>query len=117
MMASVIMFTMVLPWFSWSNPTGATILEDERFDPLSGFGMMQDLFDAKVSGAPLLYILLYGITMLIFFGVISDVVSYLLIGINAWKPKNMLGIRRHSQTVLILFGINFLLQFMRYVGY
>ena len=116
-MGGVILMSLVLPWLSWSNPSWATFLVDDKYDPISGISMIMDLFEVELSGAPMLYILLYGITILIFFGTVSAMICYLLVGLNVWKPRNLLAIRRLSQTVLILFGVNFLLQFMRYVWY
>ncbi len=116
-MGSIILLSLSLPWLSWSNPSSGTFLVDDKFDPMSGINMILDLFKVEMSGAPMLYILLYGVTILIFFGTIAVMVCYLLYGMKVWKPKNLLVIRRLSQVVLILFGVNFLLQFFRYVGY
>lgn len=116
-MASVILLSVVLPWLSWSNPSGATLLIDDDFAPMSGISTIYSLFDVKVSGAPVLYVLIYGFTFLIFLGTITVMICYFLIGLKAWTPRSLLGVRRLSQVVILLFGINFFFQFLRYVWY
>lgn len=115
--ASVMLLSLVLPWLSWSNPYNASYLEDDKFEAISGIEMFIDMLEVEVSGAPLMYIALFGVTMLIILGTITTVICYFLVALKAWRPPSLIAIRRLSQTVLILFGINFFLQFLRYVWY
>ncbi|MCR9173913.1 MAG: FHA domain-containing protein [bacterium] len=115
--ASVMLLSIVLPWLSWSNPSNATIVNDDTFEALSGIGMFLDMLEVEVSGTPLMYIALYGVYMLTFLGTITAIICYFLIGAKVWIPHNLLAVRRISQVVLVLFGINFFLQFLRYVWY
>lgn len=115
--ACVMFLSLVLPWLSWSNPTNATLMQDDSYDAISGVGMIMDLLEVEMSGAPFIYIALYGVNMLLILGTISAMIAYFLIGIKAWRPPNLLAVRRISQIVMILFGANFFLQFLRYVWF
>lgn len=115
--ASIMLLSLVLPWLSWSNPSNATFLEDDKYDAISGIGMFIDLLEVEVSGASLLYIALYGVNMLLILGTATAVIFYALVALKAWKPPSLIAIRRISQVVLILFGTNFFLQFLRFVWF
>lgn len=114
---AVMLLSLVLPFISWSHPASASFIVNEKLSSLSAIQMFMDLTNAKVSGAPLLYVLLYGLTMFMILGVICLVIMFLLVGANIWKPKNLLAIRRVSQIMLLLYGLNFFFQFLRFVWF
>lgn len=114
-LSCIMLLSLVLPWVSWGNPSEFSLVENDKFDPISGVSMFLDLLKVGISGASLLYILLYGVVILILIGCVIVMICYFLFGINAWKPKSSLVVRILSQVMLVLYGVNFLLQFMRYV--
>ena len=116
-LSGIILLSLVLPWLSWGNPSESIFVVNDKYDPISGVSMFLDLLEVEISGAPLLYILLYGVTLFIFIGVAVVMIFYFLAGINAWKPRDSRSIRRMSQVVLVLYGVNFVLQFMRYIWF
>ncbi|XOV67321.1 MAG: FHA domain-containing protein [Fluviicola sp.] len=115
--ASIMLLSLVLPWFSWSYPSNASFFINEKYEAMSAIETFIEMLEADISGAPFIYIALFGINMLLILHVFTAMLCYFLIAFKAWRPKNLLGIRRLSQAVLILYGVNFVFQFLRYVWY
>lgn len=115
--SSIMLLTIVLPFLSWANPVEFSFIVNKENTSQSGIGMLLKLIDVDVSGAPMMYIFLQILTMLLILGVAVTSILFILYGATVWKLKNLIAIRRTSQVMLILFGLNFLFQFLRFVLY
>ncbi|GAB5416141.1 MAG: hypothetical protein Crog4KO_12740 [Crocinitomicaceae bacterium] len=115
--SSIMLLTLILPFLSWGNPTEYSFLVNKGSAWYSGGEMFLVLLDINLKGAPMIYILLQVITMLLIMGVGITTVLFILYGSTVWKLKNLRVIRRISQVMLVLFGLNFLFQFLRFVIY
>ncbi len=113
--SSIMLLTLVLPFLSWGNSTEFSFLVDKDASWYSGIEMFLELLNVSLKGAPMVYILLQAITMLLILGVAISAVLFICYGANLWKPKNLKVIRRLSQVMLVFFGLNFLFQFLRFV--
>lgn len=113
----VMLVSMVVPFVSWSYPYSGTFIVSKELSSMSGIEMFMDLTDVTVTGKPLLYIMLFGLTLFMILGMFSLIIMLILFGTKVWKPLNLLAIRRVSQIMLVLFGLNFFLQFLRFLWF
>lgn len=115
--SSLMLLTIVLPYLSWGNPMNFSFYTDDKFDPVSGWSFFLDLLDISISGAPLIYIVLYGIVFLISLGVSVMTILFFFYGTGLWRPKNVLTLRGMSISMLILYALMFFFQFTRFLWY
>lgn len=112
--SSVMLLSLLLPFVSWSNPSEVSFFFNDKFEPLSAVEMLVALFDVSLTDVPALYLITHLLTILIIIGVAVTAVLFILYGAKVWRLRNLLAVRRISQIMLVLFGVNFFFQFMRF---